>query len=290
MYCRTFNHSTMGVATGNAIHHTHFEVPRHVPHGEYRLVVIANGIASHPIDVRVEHDRHHHGDHDGDHSHDHGHDEEIVQFDHEEAKYKDKDAKEAKEKEKDFKDVKEKDTKEFKDKDKEKEKEKDCKDVEQKHCVEHKHCKEKDQKEHEQKCCKEKDSPEQVCCPPHERSRDYDELVHRLGRIVERLERVEDEARRRPFIRAEERPHVGERALRQDEGERLEHRHDLRAEEHHRHEQEGLHHERLHGEERLQEEERLRHEAERHGAGAATHKPAEPVFPHKPEREPHKKR
>ena len=97
VYCRTFDHSTMGVATGKAIHHTHFEVPEHLPHGEYRLVVIANGIASHPVEVRVEHDEHrrHHDD-------DHDHDEEIVEFDHEEAKYKDKDAKEAKEKEKDL--------------------------------------------------------------------------------------------------------------------------------------------------------------------------------------------
>jgi hypothetical protein len=53
VYCRTFDHSTMGVATGKAIHHT-FEVPDHLPHGEYHLVVIANGIASHPVEVRVE--------------------------------------------------------------------------------------------------------------------------------------------------------------------------------------------------------------------------------------------
>ena len=46
----------MGVATGNTIHHTHFEVPEHLPHGEYRLVAIANGIASHPVEVRVERD------------------------------------------------------------------------------------------------------------------------------------------------------------------------------------------------------------------------------------------
>lgn len=55
-YCRTFDHSTMGVATGNTINHTHFEVPKDVPHGEYRLVVIANGIASDPIKVHVEHE------------------------------------------------------------------------------------------------------------------------------------------------------------------------------------------------------------------------------------------
>lgn len=55
-YCRTFDHSTMGVATGNTIHHTHFEVPKDVPQGKYRLVVIANGIASDPIEVHVEHE------------------------------------------------------------------------------------------------------------------------------------------------------------------------------------------------------------------------------------------
>jgi hypothetical protein len=54
VYCRTFDHSTMGVATGKAIHHTHFEVPNHIPHGKYRLVVIANGIASHHVEVHVE--------------------------------------------------------------------------------------------------------------------------------------------------------------------------------------------------------------------------------------------
>ncbi len=54
VYCRTFDHSTMGVATGHAIHHTHFAVPDHLPPGDYRLAVIANGIASHPVDVRVE--------------------------------------------------------------------------------------------------------------------------------------------------------------------------------------------------------------------------------------------
>jgi hypothetical protein len=54
VYCRTFDHSTMGVATGKAIHHTHFEVPNHIPHGKYRLAVIANGIASHHVEVHVE--------------------------------------------------------------------------------------------------------------------------------------------------------------------------------------------------------------------------------------------
>jgi hypothetical protein len=56
VYCRTFDHSTMGVATGKMVHHTHFEVPEHLPHGEYLLVVIANGIVSRPVEVRVERD------------------------------------------------------------------------------------------------------------------------------------------------------------------------------------------------------------------------------------------
>ena len=269
VYCRTFNHSTMGVATGNTIHYTHFEVPDTLPAGKYRLVVIANGIPSTPVTVHVEHHKHH--DHDCD-EHDQCRDEEIVEFDHEETKYKDKDAKEVKEKEKDFKDIKEKETKEFKDK------EKDCKDVEHKHCiehkqckeVEHKHCKEKDQKEYEQKGCKEKDCPEQVCCQPHEESRDFDKLMHRLDHIAERIERIEDETRRRPFIRVEERPNVGERAMRHDEDER--HELERREEEHHRHEQE-----------RLQEEERHRHEHERHDAAAAT-APLRPTPPEAPRR------
>ena len=60
VYCRTFNHSTMGVATGKTIHHTHFEVPDHLPDGEYRLEVIANGIASHPVEVHVDREEHDH--------------------------------------------------------------------------------------------------------------------------------------------------------------------------------------------------------------------------------------
>ena len=52
-YCRTFDHATMGIATGNAIVSTHFKVPFNVPHGKADLVVIANGIASEPVDVRI---------------------------------------------------------------------------------------------------------------------------------------------------------------------------------------------------------------------------------------------
>ncbi len=52
-YCRTFDHSTMGVATGGAVAHTSFKVPFGVPDGPADLVVIANGIASEPVDIVI---------------------------------------------------------------------------------------------------------------------------------------------------------------------------------------------------------------------------------------------
>jgi hypothetical protein len=67
VFCRTFDHSTMAVATGSAVHHTHFEVPRHLPHGDYELVVIANGIASDPVGVHVGAKEDAHAGHDRDH-------------------------------------------------------------------------------------------------------------------------------------------------------------------------------------------------------------------------------
>jgi len=45
-YCRTSNFSTMGLQTGTAIHSCSFTVPSSVPIGSFRIVVIANGIAS----------------------------------------------------------------------------------------------------------------------------------------------------------------------------------------------------------------------------------------------------
>ena len=45
-YCRTSNFSTMGLQTGTIIHSCSFTVPTSVPLGSYRIVVIANGIAS----------------------------------------------------------------------------------------------------------------------------------------------------------------------------------------------------------------------------------------------------
>jgi hypothetical protein len=53
-YCRTFDHSTMGVATGTILHSTQFRVPLGLHAGEYEMVVVANGIASCPVFICVE--------------------------------------------------------------------------------------------------------------------------------------------------------------------------------------------------------------------------------------------
>ncbi len=45
-YARTFNHSTMGVATGSTVVSTNFTLPAGLPTGTYTLKVVANGIAS----------------------------------------------------------------------------------------------------------------------------------------------------------------------------------------------------------------------------------------------------
>ena len=75
VFCRTYDHSTMAVATGSAVHHTHFHVPPHLPHGEYELVVIANGIASEPVKVHIGHEeKHEHHEHEHEHEHEHAHD------------------------------------------------------------------------------------------------------------------------------------------------------------------------------------------------------------------------
>jgi hypothetical protein len=52
-YIRTHDHSTMGVATGEKLVWTYFDVPRHIETGASRLEVVANGIASQPVDVWV---------------------------------------------------------------------------------------------------------------------------------------------------------------------------------------------------------------------------------------------
>ena len=53
-YCRTHDHSTMGVATGPTPVSTHFDVPQSIESGPSMLVVVANGIASVPISILVE--------------------------------------------------------------------------------------------------------------------------------------------------------------------------------------------------------------------------------------------
>jgi hypothetical protein len=53
VYCRTHNHSTMGVATGNAVHSTQFTVPATIAKGPSELIVVANGIHSRPFAVHV---------------------------------------------------------------------------------------------------------------------------------------------------------------------------------------------------------------------------------------------
>ncbi|HEX6771354.1 MAG TPA: kelch repeat-containing protein [Acidobacteriaceae bacterium] len=52
-YLRTFNHSTMAIATGAAIVSTSVYVPGNIPAGRGSVVVIANGIASDPVSVTV---------------------------------------------------------------------------------------------------------------------------------------------------------------------------------------------------------------------------------------------
>jgi hypothetical protein len=53
-FCRTFDHSTMAVATGKKVVHSHFHVPHSVPVGHYELAAIANGIQSQPVKVHVK--------------------------------------------------------------------------------------------------------------------------------------------------------------------------------------------------------------------------------------------
>jgi hypothetical protein len=53
-YCRTSDHSTMGVATGTAVHHTTFLLPSAIPTGASEITVVANGISSSPVSVNVQ--------------------------------------------------------------------------------------------------------------------------------------------------------------------------------------------------------------------------------------------
>ena len=52
-YLRSFDFSTLGVATGTATHSCKVQVPANVTPGQYKLAVIANGIASDSLDVQV---------------------------------------------------------------------------------------------------------------------------------------------------------------------------------------------------------------------------------------------
>jgi hypothetical protein len=53
-YARTHDHSTMGVATGNKIVSTNFDVPSGMETGASSLVVVANGIPSTAVAVTVQ--------------------------------------------------------------------------------------------------------------------------------------------------------------------------------------------------------------------------------------------
>jgi hypothetical protein len=53
VYLKTFNHSTMGVATGTVEHTTTFFVPPGTATGTYGLVVVANGIASESVTINI---------------------------------------------------------------------------------------------------------------------------------------------------------------------------------------------------------------------------------------------
>ncbi len=52
-YCRTHNHSYMGVASCKKVH-TYFHVPCNIPPGRYTLEVVANGIPSKPKYIHVK--------------------------------------------------------------------------------------------------------------------------------------------------------------------------------------------------------------------------------------------
>jgi hypothetical protein len=52
-FIRTFNHLTMGVATGNSPQSTNVDVPVGISPGRWNLVVIANGIASDPKTINI---------------------------------------------------------------------------------------------------------------------------------------------------------------------------------------------------------------------------------------------
>jgi hypothetical protein len=52
-YCRTHDHSTMGVHTGDTIHNTRFTVPSSIEAGKSEICIMANGIASDSVPILV---------------------------------------------------------------------------------------------------------------------------------------------------------------------------------------------------------------------------------------------
>ena len=52
-FARTYNHSSMGVATGSLVVTTHFTVPAGIELGASQLAVVTNGIASNPVNVTI---------------------------------------------------------------------------------------------------------------------------------------------------------------------------------------------------------------------------------------------
>jgi hypothetical protein len=54
VYAKTHNHSTMGVATGTATVSTEFDIPSTIQTGASKIVVVANGIPSSPVNVTIE--------------------------------------------------------------------------------------------------------------------------------------------------------------------------------------------------------------------------------------------
>jgi hypothetical protein len=52
-YAKTHDHSTMGVATGNTIVSTNFDVPADMDTGASTLEVVANGIPSKKVSITV---------------------------------------------------------------------------------------------------------------------------------------------------------------------------------------------------------------------------------------------
>ncbi len=53
-YARTHDHSTMAIATGNALVFTTFDVPAAAETGASSIQVVANGIASKPKPITVQ--------------------------------------------------------------------------------------------------------------------------------------------------------------------------------------------------------------------------------------------